>query len=306
MATRNPFLNDWVKNAYSMELGLVNELEKQSRDVRGDSQLQNGISRHLTATRHHADLLKETLQRLGENPSGITPGRPIVNLGSGNEPGGTDAALRTGLIDYVTESFEVASYRALAALARQVGDEETYRVVEQILKDETDMVRSLDEIVPGFRSGEMRSGSTPQPGGTQDIERLVHDTFEALNAHDLGRWEKYNSEDYRGEAPGSPAPMNLQQNRDYIQNYVTAFPDLHFSVLRTIVQGDQAAVNWSATGTNTGQMRTPDGKTMPATNKRAETFGSSTFEIRNGKIRRAYVHFDANTLFQQLGIVPRM
>lgn len=304
MATRNPFLTDWLKHAYGMELGLVNELEKQAKDVRGNNELQNGISRHLNVTRHHVDLLKETLQRLGENPTAISAGRPIVNTNPQSEAGGTDIALRTGLIDYVTESYEVASYRALGALARHVGDDETYRVCEQILHDESDMMRSLDQIVPGLKTGEMRGGGDAH-ADTQSAERIARDSFEALNSHDLSRWEKYNSEDFRSEAPGSPGPMNGQQNRDYLQNFFTAFPDLRFTVLRTIAQGNDVSVAWSAVGTHTGQLRTPDGHTFPATNKRAESFGNTTFEISNGKIRRSYVYYDLGGVFQQLGLAPK-
>jgi ferritin-like metal-binding protein YciE len=46
------------------------------------------------------------------------------------------------------ESFEIASYRALIAAARALGDEETARVCEEILRDEERMAAWLTENLP--------------------------------------------------------------------------------------------------------------------------------------------------------------
>jgi ferritin-like metal-binding protein YciE len=60
MATRDAFLVNWVKTAYSMELGLVPVLEKQTTQVQGDPELRQAIDRHLQQTRQHAELLPKT------------------------------------------------------------------------------------------------------------------------------------------------------------------------------------------------------------------------------------------------------
>lgn len=307
MATGNPTLADWVKNAYSMEMSLVTMLEKQAQDVKTDPQLQQGLNRHLEATRRHVDLLRDRLAALGENASAVRPANPLASIYGQSNGGGQDQSLRTELLDFVTESFEVASYRALGALATHLGDHETARVCQQILRDETAMVRALDEIVPGLRSAE--SAATPEVGATpktgQDNVRIARENFEAINAHDADRWLRLTSDDYCGEAPATTGSMDRQQNRDYLNNFFRAFPDLRFQLLRVIASGDHVDVDWSATGTQTGPLISPDGKTIPPTRRSVTEYGSTTFECKDGKIRRTWVYFDMSALMDQLGLTPR-
>jgi len=295
MATSNQFLNDWVKNAYSMEMGLVSVLERQVKEVEVDQILAKGIDRHLQATRHHADLLRSCLQRMGENVSGIQPRDPLDALHRQVDGGGPDGILRTELIDFVTESYEVASYKALATLAKQIGDDETARVCAEILQDESSMVSALDRAVPGLGQGVV-------PGRVdQDNVRIARESFDALNAHDLDRWIRLTTDDYYSDAPGTMEPMDRQQNRDYLANFMSAFRDLHFQVLRTIAQDNHVVMDWEATGTHTGPLQRPDGRIIAQTNRRVKEFGSTTFECQNGKIRRVWVYFDLAALMVQLG-----
>lgn len=303
MATRNAFLTDWVKDAYSMEMSLVTVLEKQSREIDSNPQMRTGISQHLDRTRQHVELLRDRLQAMGESVSGIKPTDPLQFLHQRTD-GGTDRATQAGLVDYVTESYEVASYQAMAALARRLGDQETARICDRILQDEMTMIRSLPEVLPEIQRAGGFGGAkgTGSQETTQNLQ-VVQKNFDALNSHDLGRWASFLSDDYCGEAPGTNGSLDRQTNRDYIQNFFTAFPDLHFELSRTIADGDRVSVNWEATGTNTGQLRSPDGKTIQPTHKKAKTFGNTTFEFKDGKIYRTWVYFDTATLMRQLGVM---
>ena len=75
----NMFLTNWVRTAYSMEMGLIPVLEKQSVAVAEDPQLQDGIQHHLEATRRHAELMRGCLERLGDSDLGIKPAEPVVS-----------------------------------------------------------------------------------------------------------------------------------------------------------------------------------------------------------------------------------
>ncbi len=301
MATQNPALADWVKNAYSMEMSLVGVLEKQSKDAQTDTQLRGGIDRHLEATRHHVELLHDLLQRMGENTSSIQPANPLSALYSMMD-GQPDATFKTGLMDFVTENFEVASYRALSTLAMQMGDQETAQIADRILQDELAMVRSLDQVIrPLNAEPQAMAGGAAGAVSEKENIRIAQDSFDALNAHDLDRWMRPISDDYYSDAPGAPMAMDKQQNRQYLQNFVSAFPDLHFDVLRTIAQADHVVCDWEATATHSGPLQSPGGKTIPATNKRVKEFGSTTFEIKDGKIHRSWVYYDMSELMHQLG-----
>ena len=308
MASRDEFLVNWVKSAYGMELGLVPVLEKQSKEVQGDPDFRRSIEEHLQKTRHHAELLRSHLQAMGENYANVRPSNPVAAAYSQTGMNGSDRTQETELIDYVTEAFEWASYRALKALATQLGDHDTGRVCDQILQDEMAMSTVLDQRL------RQRDGSSAETGRTQgaqaagatgqDNTAKARATFEALNDHDLDRWERDLAPDFRGQAPGVPGELNRAQNRAYVQAYMTAFPDLHFEIERTVSAEDDVIVYWQALGTNTGTMTAPDGMTNPPTGRQARVHGSTAFGFKQGKISRSTVLFDNADLMRQLNLLP--
>jgi steroid delta-isomerase-like uncharacterized protein len=135
---------------------------------------------------------------------------------------------------------------------------------------------------------------------------LAKTFFDNLNAHALDADDALQADDVKNEAPGAPGPMNREQNRAYIQGFITSFPDLHFDVRLTVAQGDHVVVNWVGTGTHTGPLTTPSGGTIPPTGKKATVPGSTTFEIKGGKVTHSWVHWDMVTLLGQLGLMPPM
>jgi steroid delta-isomerase-like uncharacterized protein len=141
----------------------------------------------------------------------------------------------------------------------------------------------------------------------QENIQAAHAFFDAWNAGDLSKADAYNAADFMAEGPGALAPMNTEQNRMYSQNFKTAFPGAKFEVLLTIVQGDYVVTNWKASGgTHSGPLRTPSGGTVPPTGKSAVVMGSTTSQIKNGKIVRSWTFWDMAALLGQLGLLPPM
>jgi predicted enzyme related to lactoylglutathione lyase/ferritin-like metal-binding protein YciE/predicted ester cyclase len=298
MAAHNPFLANWVKNAYSMELGLAPLLERQVEEVNQDPELRKGLEHHLQQTRRHAELLKTCLQRMGENVANIHAANPLSGFYSPSNGSGPDVARRTELIDYVTEHFEVASYRALGALASMAGDHETARICQQILQDEEAISHALAQRIPGTD----HDGKGLAGGG--DRAQTARATFDGLNTHDLHQFDQFTTAGFQAQAPGVPGTLDLDHNRSYIQAYITAFQDLHFDIERTIAAGDDVVVLWTATGTHTGPLRNPNGMAIPPTNKQVHVRGITTYTFNNNKIAQSVVHFDTGELLQQLGLMP--
>jgi uncharacterized protein len=304
MATRDAFLVNWVKTAYSMEMGLVPVLEKQTTEVPGDPEFRQAIDRHLQQTRKHAELLRDRLQKMGETPTNVKPATPIAAAYGQPDGNGSDRTQQAELLDYVTESFELASYRALKALATQLGDNETSRVCDQILQDEMAMAQALDRRLPGRSGAEAATGAPGESAAGQDNTRKARANFDALNAHDLDRWARDMAPDFRGEAPGMPGEMSREQNRAYLQAYMTAFPDLHFETESVIGSGEQVVVYWVGLGKHTGPMAAPNGMTIPPTGKPVRVKGSTFFEFKGGQISRGRALFDSSDLMRQLGLLP--
>ena len=140
----------------------------------------------------------------------------------------------------------------------------------------------------------------------QDNINAAQAYYEAWNAGDLSKAYHYEADDLVGEGPGAAGPMNREQYRAYNKNFFTAFPGSKFQVLLTVTQGEYVVVNWKVSGKQTGPLGTPSGGSVPPTGKSATVVGSSTSQVKNGKIVHNWVYFDLASLLGQLGLLPPM
>ncbi len=141
----------------------------------------------------------------------------------------------------------------------------------------------------------------------QENIKAAHAFFEAWNAGDLSKSAAYEAGDFMAEGPGAASPMNAEQNRMYLQNFLTAFPGSKFDILLTIAQGDYVVVHWKVGGGgHTGPLHTPSGGTIPPTGKTATVVGSTTSQVKNGKITHSWAFWDMASLLGQLGLLPPM
>jgi steroid delta-isomerase-like uncharacterized protein len=89
--------------------------------------------------------------------------------------------------------------------------------------------------------------------------------------------------------------------RAHLEAFYAAFPDIKFVVTGdAFVAGDRAAVEWTATGTYTGQI-----PGMPPGAGQTVTFrGASILELQGDKVRVEREYYDAASLLAQLGALP--
>lgn len=137
-----------------------------------------------------------------------------------------------------------------------------------------------------------------------DNIRIAEKFFEAVNAHDLSRFDEYYASDYTFAAPGAPGALNSEQSKAYTQGFINAFPDLHFAVQSKFGQGDYVAVTWVATGRHTGNLVSPNGDVIPPTGQKASVTGCTIYQFKNGKVFRGQTYWDMVTLLVQLGLMP--
>ena len=140
----------------------------------------------------------------------------------------------------------------------------------------------------------------------QDNIKLANYFFECWNAGDLSKYRQNESPGFISEPPGSPTPLNGDQNQAYNQNFLTAFPGSKFVILFNVAQGEYVVTHWKITGKNTGPLMSPSGQTIPPTGKAATIVGSSTFQIKNGKIVHSWNFWDMSSLLIQMGLLPPM
>jgi steroid delta-isomerase-like uncharacterized protein len=92
--------------------------------------------------------------------------------------------------------------------------------------------------------------------------------------------------------------------RDRLARDLVACPDIAWTVLSFVEQGDAFADEWSFVATHTGPFQMPDGSELPPTGKRVELRGMELVEVRDGKIVVDNLYYDNLAVFAQLGLVP--
>src|SRR3954465_15503871 len=152
MANRDPreTLIGWLNDAYAMEKGLVQVLENHADDGKDRPEMYRKIAQHLEQTKMHADRVRECVERLGGSTSTVKTAMGAVSgFFQGRSTGASpDELVKNALSDYAAEHFEIASYTALIVAARALGETEVARICEDILRDEEDMARWLENQLP--------------------------------------------------------------------------------------------------------------------------------------------------------------
>lgn len=95
--------------------------------------------------------------------------------------------------------------------------------------------------------------------------------------------------------------QGLEQYKPFVTGYLTAFPDLHFTIEDQIAEGDKVVTRWTARGTHQGSFMG-----IPPTGKQATVTGITIDRFANGKIVESWYNFDALGLMQHLGVVPSL
>jgi ferritin-like metal-binding protein YciE len=140
----------WLNDALAMENALAAVLQHRIKDAKDFPAVQKADREHLAETLRHADLVKQTIARLGSKPStakslfGTVFGMmqaPMTGLYK-------DEVVKNCLIDHAAEQFEVASYMALIDAANAIGDTETAAICEQIRAEDEAMAARILSLLP--------------------------------------------------------------------------------------------------------------------------------------------------------------
>jgi predicted ester cyclase len=101
--------------------------------------------------------------------------------------------------------------------------------------------------------------------------------------------------------PGGPAAGEVagqQELIDSVQQYRTAFPDLHFEFGPQVAEDELVATRWTARGTHSGPL-----DETPPTGKGVEVTGIFLERLAGGKIVESWVEYDRLGLRRQLGLI---
>ena len=83
----------------------------------------------------------------------------------------------------------------------------------------------------------------------------------------------------------------------FVQVFLTAFPDIRFTMKEQVVNGDLVAMRWVAHGTHTGPLGP-----LPPTGRSMSVDGLIMDRIDNGRVVERWEHFNQPAMLQQLGV----
>lgn len=89
-------------------------------------------------------------------------------------------------------------------------------------------------------------------------------------------------------------------HKQVLKQFAAAIPNFKHRDHRCVESGDTIACEGKFGGDHTGPMMTPDGKSIPATNKHVEFPYAGFARIKNGKVGELHVYFDMMAFMQQL------
>ncbi len=143
-------LSTWLKDAYAMEQGIVEILEKQIGQFDDMPEAQTKIRQHLELTKDHADRVKECVEKLGDNVSHVKSGMANVlgTVQGVSTAMANDKMVKNAMGDYAIEYFEIASYKILITAARELGYDDIAMVCEGIMAEEQEMADWIEQSLP--------------------------------------------------------------------------------------------------------------------------------------------------------------
>lgn len=132
---------------------------------------------------------------------------------------------------------------------------------------------------------------------------VVARSFEAFNRHDLeGFFALYQEDMTFASASGE----RLEGKAAFRARTAPAFemmPDIHLAIERCFAEGDRVAVEWTLTGTQTGDIQMPNGGALiPATGKSVALPVATVYGVRDGLIASEHEYMDSGAFYAQLGL----
>ncbi|MEV4177171.1 ester cyclase [Nonomuraea sp. NPDC049709] len=130
---------------------------------------------------------------------------------------------------------------------------------------------------------------------------LKHRFCDAVNAHDLqGVLDCYSPDAVL------VTPAGVAQGHDEIswlyQQLFQGFPDFQMAAWFELGDCDNPAVTeWTYTGTHTGPLLLPDGRTIAGTGRRIAIRATCSAHVSDGKIDSHREYYDQLELYSQLG-----
>jgi len=135
---------------------------------------------------------------------------------------------------------------------------------------------------------------------TEENKAIVTRFFEEVfNKKNIAFLDQYATPDAVDHLVPPNMPPGREGSRQFIQMFLTAFPDLHAHLEDIVAEGDKVVTRTTYHGTHKGALMG-----IPATGKAITGHGIDITRLANGKSVEHWGELDLLGLMQQLGVIP--
>jgi len=133
---------------------------------------------------------------------------------------------------------------------------------------------------------------------TEENKALMRRWIEAVNQRNLAVFDELCAPEFVYH-DASKTMQGLEPYKQFLSMYLTAGPDLHFTIEDEVAEGDKVVTRYTTRGTHLGSFMG-----IPPTGKHVTVTGIAITRIANGKAVEEWANADDLGLLQQLGVIP--
>jgi ferritin-like metal-binding protein YciE len=138
-----------LRNAHAVEMEAIELMSRQVERLSNYPEIEARLRQHIDETRGQQERLASLLDAHGTDSSTFKDAVQVVmgNVAAIGHTMAGDEILKNTFANYAFESFEIASYTSLIAMAQHVGDHGAITALEQNLREEVAMQEWLAEQI---------------------------------------------------------------------------------------------------------------------------------------------------------------
>jgi ferritin-like metal-binding protein YciE len=162
MTTAAETLMQGLRNAHAMEKQAIESTENQIDRLKNYPEMQSWARAHVEASKRQRERIRQCLERHGTDASTLKD-MALSIMGNIQELTGSmasDEVVKNAITDYGFKHYEIAAYVSLSAAAEAVGDQETKRVSDEIIREEETLANRLKPILPVVMKEYLRRSET--------------------------------------------------------------------------------------------------------------------------------------------------
>jgi ferritin-like metal-binding protein YciE len=138
-----------LKNAHAMENQALSIMKPQVERIEHYPEVSQRLQEHIGETEGQIERLERILEGLGENRSSLKDlalslGGAMASLGHSIAP---DEIVKNSFANFAFENYEIAAYKSLLVLAKQLNNQGAITLLSENLAEEQSMAEWLNENI---------------------------------------------------------------------------------------------------------------------------------------------------------------